>query len=279
MRQIRACEIKSFNSGVSGCPIQWEKIKGAILLEHGQKLPKDLTGVLLETACHADRPTRIYPVMTFVEYAKNGGEPQASATGYGGMQVTGVSALTHTFTLDNFYDSLNANLLGCKNKKWDVYFFDKKNFIYGVNDGSELLAGIPMSTVYATPTPFPTSGAKAAMTVSFAVEDSEEYYLNYDYMKMDFDVKDNLIGLAEVSLVTTTTGGNTYKIIEKVGGYDRTEEFGAIIAAAAADVMSGVTTATYKDGVLTITASASATPALKAPSVLYAKHIKGIEQV
>ena len=276
MRQIRSCNSKSFNSGVSGCPVDWDKVKGAILLEHGQKLPADLTAETLKQLCHADRPGRIYPVMTFVEYAKNGGEPQAAAQGYGGMQVTSVSALTHTFTLDKFYEELNANILSCKNKKFDVYFFDKKYFLFGINDGTDILAGIPMSTVYSTATPFPTSSAKSAMTVSFSVDDAEDYYVHYDYQQLAFNPKDSLIGLAEVSL--KQTGQSTgYKIIENVGGYDRTEEFGALIASKANTVLNNATSATYADGVITITGTG--TPSLKAPSVLFTNGIFGIEEV
>ena len=46
--------------------------------------------------------------------------------------------------------------------------------LIGYNDGTDLLAGIPMSSVYPTVTQYPTSSAKSAMTVSFAHEDAEE---------------------------------------------------------------------------------------------------------
>ena len=63
------------------------------------------------------------------------------------------------------------------------------------------------------------------------------------------------------------------------GGYDRTEEFGSLIADGAAEIMNNVTSATYSDGIITIVSKAGAVPSLKAPSVLFEKGIKGIEQV
>ena len=47
----------------------------------------------------------------------------------------------------------------------------------------------------------------------------------------------------------------------------------------AAEVMNNVTSATYSDGIITIVPKAGAVPSLKAPSVLYEKGIRGIEQV
>ena len=77
------CESAEMNTGGSACKVDWGKVKGAILVEHGVKLPANITADELEKMCHADRPGRIYPIHTFVEYAKNGGEAQVSAVGYG----------------------------------------------------------------------------------------------------------------------------------------------------------------------------------------------------
>ena len=90
MRPIRNCYKADFNSGKSGCPIDYGKIKGAIIVPAGEKLPAGFDGDDLREACHADLPNRIYPVLLFVEYAKNGGEPQVSAVGYGPNKVTGI---------------------------------------------------------------------------------------------------------------------------------------------------------------------------------------------
>lgn len=266
------------NTGSSACSIDWKKVKGAILAEHGVKLPADITGEKLLELCHADRPGRIYPILPFLEYAKNGGEPQVNAIGYGPSEYNGLSAQTDTFTLKRFDELLNVQLLKCANKGWDVYFWNLDNMLIGYNDDTDILAGIPMSSVYPTVTQYPTSSAKSAMTVSFAHEDAEDSQLHFDYVQLDFNPKNFLKGLVDVVLKKAETD-NTYKIIEVVGGYDRTEEFGSLIADGAAEIMNNATSATYSDGIITIVPKAGAVPSLKAPSVLFEKGIKGIEQV
>lgn len=281
MRKIRQCMGVNLNTGVSSCPIAWGKVKGAIIVEHGQKLPADVTQDALEQLAHADRPQRIYPVKPFVEFAKDGGEMQVQAAGYGGNQASGMSAMTQTFTLDRFYDSLNAGLLKSSNYPFDVYFWDDKNVLYGYNDGTDILAGIPMSTVYATPTEHPTSSAASTMTVSFAFEDAQDFYEHFDYVQLDFSLK-SVDGLVDVDWVKA--GENAYKVIEHYGGYDRTPLVGEAIAKAATDVLDNPpTSATYANGVITVvpqtTGGKAADPSLKAPSVLYAHDVTGIEQV
>lgn len=278
MRKIRTCKSARLNTGSSACKIDWGKVKGAILTEHGTKLPADITGDKLTELCHADRPGRIYPIFPFLEYAKNGGEPQVNAVGYGASQYNGLNAQTDTFTLKNFDEILNAQLIKCANKGWDVYFWNNDNILIGYNDGTDLLAGIPMSTVYPTVTQYPTSGAKSTMTVSFCHEDAEDSQLNFNFEQLDFNPKNFLKGLVDVVFEKTSTE-NAYKIIEKIGNYDRTEEFGSLVADGAAEIMNNVTSATYADGVITIVPKAGAVPSLKAPSVLFEKGIKGIEQV
>ena len=274
MRPTRNCYKADFNSGKSGCPIDYGKIKGAIIVPAGEKLPAGFDGDNLREACHADLPNRIYPVLLFVEYAKNGGEPQVSAVGYGPNKVTGISAQTDTFTLDGVDYGLHAELLKSKNVKRDVYYFDEDGVIYGVNDGTDVLAGIPMSCIYSTIIPHPTSGAKESLTVSFCHLDAEKSQQNYDFIDTDIRFEDVLIGLTPVELVKD--GDNKYHIVEKVGGYDRTPEFGTIIADNAAATIDGISAATYADGALTLTVTQDATPALKAPSALYTNGIEGI---
>ena len=99
MKKIRTCAGTHINSGSSACKIDWSKVKGAILVEPGTKLPDDVTAEKLAEMCHADRPGRIYPISPFFEYAKNGGEAQISAVGYGPNQFNGLNAQTDTFTL------------------------------------------------------------------------------------------------------------------------------------------------------------------------------------
>ena len=155
----------------------------------------------MEKKCHADRPGRIYPIHTFVEYAKNGGEAQVSAVGYGANQYNGLNAQTDTFTLPRFDEILNAELLRCANKEWDVYFWDSNRMLIGYNDGTDILAGIPMSTVYPGATPFSTSSAKSSMTVNFCHMDAEDSQLNFDYLKLEFNPANVIKGLTEVMLV------------------------------------------------------------------------------
>jgi hypothetical protein len=274
MRPTRNCFQADFNSGKSGCPIDYGKIKGAIIVPAGEKLPAGFDGDALREACHADVPNRIYPVITFVEYAKNGGEPQVSAVGYGPNKVTGINAQTDTFTLDEVDYGLNAELLKSKNVKRDVYYFDENGVVYGVNDGTDVLAGIPMACIYPTIVPHPTSSAKESLTVSFCHVDAEKSQQNYDFITTDFHLEDSLIGLVPVELVKD--GDNKYHIVEKIGGYDRTAEFGPTVATKASSVIDGISAATYEDGALTLTVTQDATPALKAPSALYANGIEGI---
>ena len=278
MRKIRTCKGSRMNTGSSACSIDWKKVKGAILAEHGVKLPADITGEKLLELCHADRPGRIYPILPFLEYAKNGGEPQVNAIGYGASEYNGLNAQTDTFTLKKFDEVLNAQLLKCANKGWDVYFWNQDNMLIGYNDDTDVPAGIPMSSVYPTVTQYPTSSAKSAMTVSFAHEDAEDSHLNFDYVQLDFNPKNFLKGLVDVEFVKMETE-NTYKIVEVVGGYDRTEEFGQLIADAAVEVLNNVTSASYADGVITIVPKGNEMPSLRSASVLFKNEIKGIEQI
>ena len=268
MRKTRICDSAEMNTGGSACSVDWGKIKGAIIVEHG-KTPEKLAEL-----CHADRPERIYPVLTFVEYAKSGGEAQVSAVGYGPNQYNGLNAQTDTFTLGRFDEMLNAELLRCANKQWDVYYWDSNKMLIGYNDGTDILAGIPMSAIYPSSTPFSTSGAKSTMTVNFAHFDAEDSQLNFDYVKLDFNPGNVIKGLTEVMLVEETSG--KYKIVECIGGYDRTAEFADALSTGAAEVFTGVTSASYENGLITITPGEGEI-SVKQPSVLYTNDIKWVE--
>lgn len=275
MRKTRQCEGTKINSGSSLCKIDWGKVLGAIMVEPGQKI-SEFTAEALKQLCHADRPARIYPITDFVEYAKSGGEPQVSATGYGPNQFNGLNAQTDTFTLPKFDEMINANLLKGASLEWDVYFFDKDR-VYGYNDGTDVLAGLPMSTVYPTATPFSTSGAKSQLLVNFCHADIEDAYKNLDFVEIDFNANKVLKGLTEVILVAGEN--NTYKLIEKVGGYDITAKYGSELAENASSALIGATSATFTEGVLTIVPADGATPKLAAPSVLTTVGIDYIEGV
>ncbi|GEM_PF-316153 len=278
MRNIRNCEGVTLETGVSACPVDFGHIKAIILVEHGKTLGTTFTPGTFEQMCHADVPDRIYPIKTCVEYAKSGGEPQVSATGYGGNGVTGISPQTDTFTLDKFYDSLAASITKNMNKKFDAYYLDENNLLIGVNTGADALGGIPMSTIYCTPVPHPTSSAKASMTVSLCLEDARKAIENFDYVQLDFNPIDELNGLTPVDLVETSTTGD-FIVVEHHGGNDITNTYGSIIATGATQVMSGITAASFADGVIHITAASGSTPKMKKPSILYASDVTGLEFV
>lgn len=283
MRQTRKCATAQLNTGASKCQPAFENMKGAIIVRQGFKLPADLTAEKLEELVHADRATRVYGIYRFTEYAKNGGEVQTSANGYDGECPTGVSARKDTFTLHKFMPELLASLTNTYDQQWDVYFFDDANVLYGLNDGTDVLAGYPMNSVYADATPFNTSGAKASMTVTFAHENAKRAFTDFDYVQLSFNPQKLVLGLTNVLLEKAGTTGNDYKIIEARGGNDITSIYGPVIATAGATVINGATASAVsydaaKDAI-TIATTGDAVPSLKAPSVLYEKDIKGIEQV
>ena len=170
---IRECGSTSgFNTGMNYCPLQPDKVAGVILVIHGKKLPKELTADVLEEACHADYPDRIYPITGFSEYAVSGGEPNTSENGYAGSEITGYSARTDTFTLRKFNLALQANLVANKDTLFDMYVFDKNNVIYGEDDGTDELAGFDLSGVYPTGQTYDSSGQKAYLAFNAMYSDT-----------------------------------------------------------------------------------------------------------
>lgn len=280
MRSIRNCRNSHLNTGVSKCFLDMGKVKGAILMPRGVKLPSGLTGEQLLTLCHAEVAARAFPITPFAEYAKNGGEPQVNTIGYSGAGVSDVSARTDALTMDKFYPELNASLLKCMNQPFDVYFWDDKNTLFGLNDGTDILAGFPMSTVYPTAVPHPTSSAPASLIINFAFEDARSSMENLDFIALDFNPRNYAKGLTQVELVNVTDSGNDYKIIEKVGGYDLTPTFGDLISKTPS-LIKGATAATYNEdsATLTITADAGAKPKLASPKELLESGVEGIEQL
>lgn len=279
MRITRTCPNGQPNTGISACPIDFKYIVAAILVAKGTKLPAAIDAQTLEELCHDDLPNRIMPIKTFVEYAKSGGEAQTSAVGYGPTQFTGLSPQTDTFSLAKFSPELNANILKATNVEFGVYYVDKDNNIIGVNDGTDILAPIPVTLIPGA-TPFKTSSAQSVQTVGFAYVDTEYVYRNFDYFNAGFDVLPSLIGLVEVELVATATSGK-YKLVEHYGGYDRTAEFGALIGADVATFVIGATAGTYNaaDQTLSLTVGAGVVPKLETPSTLYNDgNIAGIVQ-
>ncbi|MDE7465007.1 MAG: hypothetical protein K2M59_03910 [Muribaculaceae bacterium] len=284
MRKLRTCDTAQLYTGVSKCAPDFGKMRVAILVKPGTKLPEDLTADKLEKLAHASRNERIYGIVGLMEYAKNGGEVQTSATGYGPEQVTGVSARKDTFDLAKYYPELDSSLMNTANSEWDVYFIDEDNYIHGINDGSDSLAGYPMSSVYSESTPMPTSSARASMQVVFCHENAKLSKVAADYLPLGFKLnyKTTTLGLIGVKLQKTGDSGNDYKLFEVRGGYDVTPIYGPLIADAGSAVISGATSAaTYNEDTqtLTIASAADADIRLKPASVLYENDIKGIEQI
>lgn len=279
MRELRTCDTARFNTGVSKCPPDFGKMLGAILVDYGVKLPAELTADKLEELAHASGNNRVYGIFRFTEYAKNGGEAQTSANGYGPEEFTGFSARKDTYTLNKFYPELHAALTRTAHLPRGVYFFDENNVLYGLNDGTDTLAPFPMASVYSDATPHPTSSAKSTMSATFAFEDAKAAVVDFDYVKLNFNPQKCVLGLVDV--VMAKVGESGYKLYEKVGGYDVTPIYGPMIVAAGSKVIRGTSSAiSYNEDEQTLTISSTGgSVGLQSPAVLYENGIKGIEQV
>ena len=199
---------------------------------------------------------------------------------YGPEERTGLSARKDTFTMNKFYPELYSSLTKCS-KEWDVYFFNEDNMLFGVNDGTDILAGFSMADVYADATEFATSSAKPTMTVTFSHSNPKDAAENFDFIQLDFDPRKLTLGLTAVKL-EKADDANKYKLFEAIGGNDITSSYGAVLANVGSAVLNGATSAVSYDeasDTLTISATSGGTISLKSPSVLYDNDIKGIEQV
>ncbi len=141
MRTPRTCDSAQLYTGTSKCPPNFGKMRAVILVPPGTKLPADLTAEKLEKLIHAEHSSRAYGIAGLCEYAKNGGEVQTAATGWGPEQVTGVSARKDAFDLEKYYPELDASLMQTANSQRDAYFIDEDNFLHGIDDGTDTLAG------------------------------------------------------------------------------------------------------------------------------------------
>lgn len=273
---IRPCGSTSgFNTGITYCPLQPDKVAGIVLTIHGKKLPKELTAETLETACHADYPDRIYPISGISEYAVSGGEASTSENGYAGSEITGYSARTDTFTLRKFNLALQANLVANKDTLFDMYVYDKNNVIYGQDDGTDELAGFDLSGVYPTGQTYDSSGEKASLAFNAMYADTESMLKKMSVKQASVNLESVLKGLNYVEFVKTGAGENTYKLVDHYDRTDLTAYYGAALAEKASAVVSGATALSYENGVLTATGGA---PVLKSPSLLQSNGIIGIEQ-
>lgn len=273
---IRPCGSTSgFNTGITYCPLQPDKVAGVILTIHGKKIPKELTAEALETACHADYPERIYPISDISEYAVSGGEASTSENGYAGSEITGYSARTDTFTLRKFNLALQANLVANKDTLFDMYVYDKNNVIYGQDDGSDELSGFSLSGVYPTGQTYDSSGQRAQLSFNAMYADTESMLKKMSVKQANINLESVLKGLNYVEFVKMGAGENAYKLVDHYDRTDLTAYYGAALAEKASTVVSGATALAYSNGVLTATGGV---PVLKDPSLLQANGIIGIEQ-
>lgn len=260
-----------FNTGQNFCPLQPGKVKGLILVYHGKKLPSDLTAESLEKACHADGMDRIFPVLGISEYATSGGEATTSENGYAGSEITGYSSRTDTFTLSKFNLALQANMVANKSTLFDMYAFDEDNVIYGYDDGTDVLAGIPLSGIYPTGQMYTSSGQKAYLAFNAIYSDTEDYLAHASIRSASVNLMNVLTGVIYVDFVEVDGG---YKIVDHYDRTDLTSYYGASIVANAEKILSGMSSVSYESGLLKGTGE----PELAEPSVLQENGIIGIEQ-
>lgn len=278
MSRIRSCASNSFFTGKSVCEIDYDKIKYLLLTKHGVKLEYD-TLDNLRAMCHADLPNRAYGFPQIVNWEPNGGEVQTSQVGYGPNVYNGVSARTDALTLDKFRHYLRAEILKNVDEEFDMYLIDAKNNLYGLNDGTDVLAGIPV-TIYPSGNDHPGASDKASLAVNVSYVDVEEYMMKLDVVPLDYAARSAVYGLMPVTLEKVGSTGNNYKLVEYYGKGDATAKYGELISDNVSSVLNGATAATYDatNNYITVTlASGSTVPTLKAASVLEANGIYGIE--
>ena len=278
MSRIRSCASNSFFTGKSVCEIDYDKIKYLLLTKHGVKLQYH-TLDNLRAMCHADLPNRAYGFPQIVNWEPNGGEVQTSQVGYGPNVYNGVSARTDAFTVDKFRHYLRAEILKNVDEEFDMYLIDAKNNLYGLNDGTDTLAGVPV-TIYPSGNDHPGASDKASLAVNVSYVDVEEYMMKLDVVPLDYAARSAVYGLMPVTLEKVGSTGNNYKLVEYYGKGDATAKFGELISDNVASVLNGATAATYDatNNYITVTlASDSTAPTLKAASVLEANGIYGIE--
>ena len=278
MSRIRSCASNSFFTGKSVCEIDYDKIKYLLLTKHGVKLQYD-TLDNLRAMCHADLPNRAYGFPQIVNWEPNGGEVQTSQVGYGPNVYNGVSARTDAFTVDKFRHYLRAEILKNVDEEFDMYLIDAKNNLYGLNDDTDELAGIPV-TIYPSGNDHPGASDKASLAVNVSYVDVEEYMMKLDVVPLDYAARSAVYGLMPVTLEKVGSTGNNYKLVEYYGKGDATAKFGELISDNVASVLNGATAATYDatNNYITVTLTSDSTaPTLKAASVLEANGIYGIE--
>lgn len=278
MTRIRNCTGANFFTGKSVCEIDYDKVKALVLVKHGVKLDYESLSAI-RTACHADVPNRAYGFPTIINWEPNGGEAQTSQVGYGPNSYNGMSARTDALTLDRYRHYLRAQVLRNVDEVFDMYLIDLKNNLYGLDDGTDTLAGVPV-TIYPSGNDHPGASDKASLVVNVVYQDVEDYIMRLDVVPLGFNALSAVYGLMPVTLEKVGDSGNNYKVVEYFGKGDATAKYGALIADNASSVLTGATAATYDaaSNLITITlASGTTAPALKGASVLATNGIYGIE--
>ena len=269
----------AFNSGNSRCAFDPGKVKMLILVEHGYRLPSELTAANLRKACYADRPERLYPIKTIVQYATSGGEAQTSAVGYGPTKLQSYSAKVDTYTLDQNDWGLRANLMALKNMSMDMYVVDDQNAIYGMTDGAGNFAGIPLSVVYPSGQEYDTESANGYLNVNVGYKDVEEYMKNAEFKVCDFNVTDAMEGLVYVEF--DKVGEGKFRLREHFGGLGLCPYYKDAFATPNKVLNeSEVTAMTYNasEKCFSVTPTTVESITLKAASALYEAGVYGIEQ-
>ena len=77
---------------------------------------------------------------------------------------------------------------------FDAYFVDENNVIYGMNDGTKDLAGIPLSGVYPGGQDWDSSGTEANLTIATMFKDYEKYIIYRLHIPIQFILR-NIHGL------------------------------------------------------------------------------------
>ncbi len=280
MSRLRTCKSDSFFTGQSVCEIDYSRIRGMVLVEHGTTLNYESLSDL-RAACHADLPDRAYGLPPIINWEPNGGEAQVSQIGYGPNSFNGMSPRTDALTLDAFRHYLRAQILNNANKVFDMYLFDDKKQVYGLNvSGSDTLAGIPV-TIYPSGNDHAGASDKASLVVNVVYQDVEDYMKRLDVVPLDYEVLTAIYGLMPVELVKQGSTGSNYKVVEKYGSADATAKYGALLAGTnATNCMDDITAASYnaQDNVLSITlATGKTAPVLKKASSLCTAGVYGIQ--
>lgn len=218
------------------------------------------------------------------EYAPAGGEVQTSQVGYGPVIITGYSETSDQFTMYDSDVQRRASIISNLNTAFDAYYVDDDNIIFGVEDDAAgenefPMKGFPLSGIGLGGTKFKTSSSAATDVLTLYTKD----YAQNESKFMAYPVGFSLVTKLEVSGIRLVQWvkqeNNKWKLIDKSTKSDMSNYYGDTMKSKATTVFTGVSSVTYEEGEFTFTFTSGTTvPKLKAPSVLQANGIVGIEQ-